>query len=158
MIQTQDLFIYFIYFFASTTIRSLFVTYLHYNPPSRLPIDGDVKKYSGIGHDGKKKSICISSWSPNDSYKMPQLYGKQDACENGIYRSSQQPFFQLEPMKPWNRWMTCALSNQRRRAWINYRSVRTQSSDGERLIDILIAPLEEVDITLLRSIQWATRE
>lgn len=58
---------------------------------------------------------------------MPQLIEEEDVCDNGIYRSSQQPW---EPMKPWNRWMTCALSNQRRRRWIHYRSVRTLSSEG----------------------------
>ncbi len=70
---------------------------------------------------------------------MPQLTEKEDVCENGIYRSSLQP---SEPMKPWNRWMTCASSNQRRRRWINYRRVQREG----RLIDILIDPLEEVEL------------
>lgn len=81
------------------------MTYLHYDPPSTPSIDGDVKINSGIGHDDKKIHSVLEAGRRNESYKMPQLIRKYDVCENGIYRSSQQPFFSIgtyEAVEPLN--------------------------------------------------------
>lgn len=82
------------------------MTYLNYNPPSTLSIDGDVKKNSGVGHDDKKNTqFVLAADHRMNPTKCRSSSGSRMRAKTGYIEAASRPFFSIgtyEAVEPLN--------------------------------------------------------